>query len=286
MWIVLEGLDRTGKSTVADHFVSEGFTYVHFMAPDKKYKDPSYSGPSYLEDTMAMLKEYDGQDVVFDRSWYGEMVWPKVYGRDPQLSIDELSLIKRLEAKNNVKKYLMIDSEVEAHWQRCVDNKEPLDRQQFNAASRLFGRMAHTQEFIPMSLGDFNAQIAGNTWEADTPVEEGNADAQGAVDNVETPSPAVLKKQAEPIPRKSETPTQIKEKLEKANAINSILSKRIVKQKGLIFDAIEGEIKNFLGARLSELMGTGAPQAESLSKDEVQMLKMFCKQWQSKAKRG
>ena len=287
MFILLEGLDRSGKSTVAEYFVSEGYQYVHMDAPDKKHYDPDYSGPSYLEEMVEMLSFYDGKDVVFDRTWYGESVWPRVFGRDPLLTTDDLSILKRLEDKNQTKRYLMVDPNVEAHWQRCVDNQEPLDRKQFDTASRLYGRMAHVHQFIPMSLGDFNAQLAGNSWETDNSVDEAQpTEHQRPVEDDKVADAALRKNQVQQLPRNSDTPTQIKEKLEKANSINSILSKRIIKQKGLIYDSIENDVRAFLGEKLSELMGTAASSTNSLSKSEVQILKLFCKQWESKAKRG
>ena len=47
MWIILEGLDRTGKSSVADYYRQQGYEVVHMSAPDKKYSQSGYTGPSY-----------------------------------------------------------------------------------------------------------------------------------------------------------------------------------------------------------------------------------------------
>ena len=80
-WIVLEGLDRTGKTTAAKQFEKLGYEIVHFSAPKKDYLDPLYVGPTYFEDVVGILNSYANKDVVFDRSWYGELVWPSIYSR-------------------------------------------------------------------------------------------------------------------------------------------------------------------------------------------------------------
>jgi hypothetical protein len=82
-FVIIEGLDRTAKSTLANMYVQKGYKLIHFSAPDKKYSESGYSGPSYLEDLIEMMVSLSGQDVVFDRSHYGELIWPYVYGRRP-----------------------------------------------------------------------------------------------------------------------------------------------------------------------------------------------------------
>ena len=65
-WIQVEGVDRSGKSSVAEMYKTQGYEVVHMDAPDKKYFIPGYSGPSYLEEMVDMYTKYSGKDVVFD----------------------------------------------------------------------------------------------------------------------------------------------------------------------------------------------------------------------------
>lgn len=285
MWIILEGIDRSGKSTVAETFKRDGFEVVHFEAPDKKYSKPGYTGPSYADDILEMLMEYDGQNVIFDRSHYGELVWPHVYGRKSQLTKEDFEVLEDFERRNDTQKFLMVDNDPDAHWRRCVENKEPLDKGQFVEAANRYGKLAHDFGFIPRTLGDFSEQLARNKGEDNTSLEQEEALQKGEAEANTTPDTAPVQDQAKPVPQKAETPTQLQEKLEKANAINSILSKRIIKQKGEIFDLIEKDIKVFLSVRLSEIMGTGSTTTSSFSDNEVQMLKTLCKQWETKLKR-
>ena len=66
------------------------------------------------------------------------------------------------------------------------------------------------------------------------------------------------------------------EKLEKANAINNVLSKRIVKQKGGIFDQLEDDIRSFLRREMSNIFNEGRETAPTLSLEEVTIVKAFC----------
>ena len=96
-WIILEGIDRSGKSSVANLYKAKGFELIHMDAPDKKYIEKGYAGPSYVDDMMEMYLSYDNKDVIFDRSIYGECIWPHVYGRDPMLSEDDFEMLREFE---------------------------------------------------------------------------------------------------------------------------------------------------------------------------------------------
>lgn len=285
-FIVLEGLDRTGKSTVAELYKKQGYEVVHLSAPDKKYTQDGYAGPSYLDDLLELIMQYDGKDVVWDRSWYGEFVWPHVYGRAPMLTEDDIEVLQEFEDRNNTQRILMIDPNTQAHWERCVANSEPLNQHQFKVASALFNKMAHKYNFIPQQLGDFDEQAVAAGKDTDTPKEE-EANSLGTnkvteldsavANNNDTGAPEVKVQEA--------GKTEEQEKLEKANAINSILSKRIVRQKGVVFDRLETDIKVFLQQQLSVLLGSNS-STSSLSDEEVQILKLYCQRIKDKQARG
>jgi len=107
-WIILEGLDRTGKSTVAELYKKQGYEVVHMSAPNKKYKEDGYAGPLYIDEVLDMYMQYDGQDVIFDRSPYGEAVWPHVYGRPPMLDEDDFEVLLRLLQLSLIKWHISI----------------------------------------------------------------------------------------------------------------------------------------------------------------------------------
>lgn len=286
-WIILEGLDRTGKSTVAELYKKQGYEVVHMSAPDKKYSEVGYSGPSYLDELIELYLAYDNKDVVFDRSPYGEKIWPQVYGRDARLAEDDFDVLKEFEDKNQTRRILMVDPNTQEHWQRCVDNEEPLNYNQFRVANALFNKLAHEYNFIPQQLGDFVDEQAdtkgkdNSSTESAKSVEEPESKAPLPVSNADgADNPRENKA---PIQEEKTGISQEQAKLEKANAINSVLSKQIIRQKGVIFEQLEKDIKSFLQTQLSELLG-GESKTPKLSDEEVQILKLYCQRIKDKAR--
>lgn len=281
-FIILEGIDRSGKSSVAELYKSQGYEYVHMSAPDKKYTEPGYSGPSYLDELMELIMSYDGKDVIFDRSWYGECVWPFVYGRDPLLSEEDIEILQEFENRNDTQRILMVDPDTAAHWKRCVDNNEPLNQAQFRIAGSLYTKMAHKYNFAPRQLSDFNIKPK-NQVNATSPGEQtGGADTSGPK---EATKPTTESRTTNgTLITQDHKALEISglDRLEKANAISAILSKRIIKQRGDAFDSIEGEITNFLKGRLEELLGGQKKDTPSFSETEVQVLKLLCKRFMDK----
>ena len=274
-WLVLEGVDRCGKSSVAEFYKKKGYEVIHLSAPDKKYITPGYAGPSYFDDLMELLMEKTGKNVVWDRSWYGELVWSLVYDRVPQLIEEDIDSIREIEIHNDTTRMLLMDPDIQAHWKRCVDNKEPLTLQQFNLARRLYSQDAHKYNFVVTSLPKFR-EINGE------PVEV----------KVAPTNPALAVPVSAPIPvvstlEKNESmkgPTKEQTRLEQANAINSILkSKRIFKQTGNEFDLVEDQVRGFLNSKLGELLGSES--SSDLSKEDIFIVKEFVKRLKDKQAR-
>lgn len=276
-WIILEGIDRTGKSSVSEIYKKKGFEHVHFTAPSKKYKEAGYAGPSYADDILDMYMQYDMKDVIFDRSIYGEAVWPYVYGREPQLSEDDVEMLREFEDRNSVERILMIDPDTAAHWKRCVDNKEPLNNNQFRMAGQLFNKMAHKYGFQPRQLGDYvnlnNSTPTASPKQDSAPVKQEELITTGPV------QASALVSLVSGL-NKVQEETEL-EKLEKANAIKDVLAKRIIKPKGGAFDKLEEDIKAFLKNQLSNIFSE-KPNKVSLSEEEIQVLKVFCQRLKEK----
>lgn len=274
MWVFLEGIDRTGKSTVAEIYRKKDFEVVHMSAPDKKYASTGYTGPSYCDDILEMYMKYDNQNVIFDRSIYGETVWPHVYGRQPMLSEEDIEMLQEFEDRNGVERILMIDTNVAAHWQRCVENKEPLNQNQFRLAAQLFNKMAHKYNFVPKELKDFvDVKAETNKSTSSSPQQEKTKSVGSSETNV---SSDLASRIVQAAPEETEL-----EKLEKANAIRDVLSKRLIKQKGGTFDKLEDDIKSFLKNQLANIFSE-KPTKVSLSEDEIQVLKVFCQRLKEK----
>ena len=273
MFIIIEGLDRTGKSTVAEHYKSEGYEVVHMSAPDKKYKDPSYQGPTYFEELYEMYSKYNGIDVVFDRTPYGEMVWPHVYGRDPMLTEEDIMELREMEQLNDPKYLFMTDPDVKAHWDRCEANKEPLKKEQFKTAISLYRQLATRFRFqqveLPVFLEKHGKSIDDATKSKHSDTTENASESTHETQPMAGKSGSLSLNEVSTSSDKS--PEQLR--LDEANAINAILTSRIVKKKGTAFDKLDRDIKVFLNKKLGVLFGK---QSSNFTSKEVQILKTYC----------
>lgn len=252
--ILLGGIDRTGKTTVASFLEKRGYVSYHMSAPDKKYYDPDYSGPSYVEEYIDLLMSFQGKDVVMDRFWDGELVWPHIYGRKPLLSEEDIEAIREIEKSMDVEYIILNDPNTESHWQRCVDNKEPLTKAQFLKARALYDKATDKYSFQKKTMFDMLPESNKNINKEQTNFMLENED------NKKSPELS---------------------KLDKANAINDVLSKRLIKSKGAAYDDLESDIRNFLMTQLSTIFN-GPSKDSSFSKEELLILKTLVKKIKDK----
>lgn len=202
------------------------------------------------------------KDIVLDRSHYGEPIWSQIYGRPSLLTEDDIEILREMEDAVGVRRILMHDPNVQSHWQRCVDNKEPLTRPQFMRARTMYDRMATKYGFEKICLAETPDYKPENPSTLEQP-HSPTSDAASA-----TASIRAIHKTKEQV------------KLEKANAINDVLSKRIVKGKGLVFDEIENEVRSFLNKKLGTILGS--ENKDSLSEEEILIVRAFVKRLKEK----
>lgn len=279
-WIILEGLDRSGKSSVSEMYKKEGFEVVHMNAPNKIYFKQGYSGPSYLEEMIDIYSTYAGKDVIFDRSAYGELVWPEIYNRQALLTSEDFEYLQQLEYNNDAVKILMYDENKDAHWQRCVDNKEPLTRQQFIHATRLYEEMAKTYNFEKKQLKDFTRNTESNR-----EYKSNNAGQSAEKSNDRGASMSGILRSSdgdgsEDSELRGVAQSVLDKKLERANAIRDLLSAPIVKKKGGAFQQLEKDIKLFLEQQLENIFNE--PKQDDFTDEEVKILKIYAQRIKEK----
>jgi thymidylate kinase len=263
--IILEGLDRTGKSSVAQMFEGQGYEVMHISAPAK-----GTSADQYVGEWVNLLTSIQGRNVVLDRSHYGELVWPQVYGRAPLLNDEAIDWLREIESNMEITRILMFDSDSAAHWQRCVDNKEPLTKPQFVKARALFSNIADKYGFERKQLKDFPDAVQSLPKENSSPSVSGNTES----DIKSVPSSDKTKSGAS-----NKSNEQLK--LERANIINDVLSKRIIRNKGGSYDEVERSIRHFLNQELGKILGT-TTNTPGLTNEEVELLKFFCQRLKEK----
>jgi thymidylate kinase len=280
-WIILEGLDRSGKSSVADSYAQKGFEVIHMNAPDKKYFRKGYAGPSYLEEMLDLYTKYAGKDVVFDRSAYGELVWPEIFNRTALLVDEDFDYLQQIENNNDTTRILMFDENKDAHWQRCVDNNEPLTKQQFMHASRLYESLAkdfnfewkQLNEFIkPQKANSTNANRSSGTLSAGSDVRD-----DGAAGNLRQPTPRTNTQDSE---FSSVVHSQLDKKIERANAIRDLLSSTIIKKKGRAYSDLEKDVRQFLEQQLENIFNE--PKKDDFTEEEIKILKIYAQRIREK----
>lgn len=274
-WILLEGLDRSGKSSVAEYYEQQGYEVVHMDAPHKKFTETGYSGPSYLEEMVEMYSLYAGQDVVFDRTVYGELIWPEVFNRMPLLDNDDIEYLASLEYNQDAVRYLMAPTDVEAHWKRCADNKEPINRIQFVQAGRLYDKLENERGFERKQLSDFEA-LAKESEQATKnkkTKKDVSAKKKGSNRNARDTSSTRSSERIHETDKSNETRSVLtmEQKLNKANAIRAVLNGKIIKKKDSAYENLEEDIRGFLQQKLEGLFTEGVN--EDFTSDEITILK-------------
>lgn len=95
MNIIVEGIDRSGKSTVCDFLVKNQFSYYHFDYPRESDVVSIYE--RYFNENTQFLK-----DCVFDRAMYSEWVYSRYYDRKSTMSIQHINYFENLfKSKSN-----------------------------------------------------------------------------------------------------------------------------------------------------------------------------------------
>jgi hypothetical protein len=279
-WIILEGLDRSGKSSVSEMYRKQGFEVLHMSAPNKVYFRKDYGGPSYLEEVIDIYSSYAGKDVVFDRSPYGELVWPEIFGRQALLATEDIEYLQQLEYNNDAIKILMFDENKDAHWQRCVDNKEPINKQQFIHATRLYEDMAKTYNFEKRQLKDFgdserNESSSGHS--AKTQHSVSNVRDNGASGDIRQSG---SRTDADDPELRSMVQLQLDKKLQRANAIRDLLSSPIIRKKGDAYADLEKDVRVFLEQQLESIFHE--PKKDDFTEEEIKILKIYAQRIKEK----
>lgn len=107
MRIILEGVDGSGKTTLAKIFANEyGLDYCHCTA-----SDPS--------DYDFYLNSARKDNVVWDRHTIGELIYPKVFDRPAQIGTEDARLILA-HARNEGAKVFVLTADINVIRDRLI----------------------------------------------------------------------------------------------------------------------------------------------------------------------
>lgn len=117
MIIILEGPDGAGKSTLAEKISKQtGYRLLH------------RSQPKTEDDKRLMMEEYmrvieSGENCVFDRAWYSEMVYGPIMRNESIISYPDMYRLERMLAHRGAL-IIYCTSTVDKLWRRCTQRGE------------------------------------------------------------------------------------------------------------------------------------------------------------------
>jgi hypothetical protein len=151
--VVIEGLDRTGKSTLAYQLSREtGARVTHFSKPAK---EPVFEYTDPLVDHTHSSKQ------VFDRYHVGELVWPTIFGRPSTFGPAQQTYVEMaLQSRGAV--IVKTSRDMDDLREHLIRDDEPLDPDKAEFADALFLQALAGTEGTPVlswSLGQPLAYI-------------------------------------------------------------------------------------------------------------------------------
>lgn len=122
MLILIDGLDLTGKSTLAYELSRR----CSPPAPVLHHSGKPTTGDPYIEYCASIDWYGDTRDLIVDRCYISELVWPKIFGRDTTFQPGDLEDCVRFFADRKAR-YVHCGRNIEQLRQELVDRGEPLD---------------------------------------------------------------------------------------------------------------------------------------------------------------
>lgn len=121
--VIIEGMDKTGKTTICNYYIYQGYEYIHMTAPRK-----DISRAEYIAEMLTIIASTANKKVILDRSHFGELIWPYIFSRTPLLFCSDIAALETLCMNMHngyVRKIYMYDPDTEAHKARMLKFKEP-----------------------------------------------------------------------------------------------------------------------------------------------------------------
>ena len=108
MIVIIEGIDRIGKSTCCQHLVDIGYRSMHFSKPEgETQNEKAFFQKGTFDRMFAFISTLEGQDanIVMDRAHLGEYVYGPLYRPDADVDVN---YIFDLERDNECQDVLLI----------------------------------------------------------------------------------------------------------------------------------------------------------------------------------
>ena len=126
MKIIIEGVDRIGKTTLANKLIEKyNCDYLHFTRHDPR---------DFEFYSQTMRKE----NVIHDRHFIGEMIYPEVFNRKNELSVVDFYRLFAKSKDENVLIIVMYTSDLAILDQRMDTEEYEEIRQQYKIINEKF----------------------------------------------------------------------------------------------------------------------------------------------------
>jgi tRNA uridine 5-carbamoylmethylation protein Kti12 len=288
-WVILAGADCVGKTTIAKFYERQGYKYIHLSAPDEKFfKDEDEN--AYFKYIKDMLENLIDSDVVFDRSWYDELVYADMYNREKALINEKhLEELHEVEEYADVRKIYLYDEDRDAHWERCKESNQPLSYNQFASSINIFEQITKEQEFEKYQMPQLKEMLKNEFKDYSDGTESKSHDKTRTAG--ESKKDRVVEQVSggknKPDKRRDREPENgPMQKLEYANSLKKVLSKKTIigKTDNNFLEKIEKDIRKFLEDKLSSTLGEDVDS--DFSAKEISTLKSLVKQLNNKTSKG
>lgn len=273
---IYDALCLDDLNTLNDFFRKQGTRTIYgLLAPTKKDLGKS----TYFEawsNALTEAMEIEDSVVVLGSYWIEHFVISPALGIASNLTQEEMLILQELEQDLEIEKFI-VTSAAKTEREVVLKIADSYSKRfpSFSAieSSKILSTMMDFEKngFTFLDLSDI---INNNMVEKDSKQELVTV-------KPEIKSGVPHKAQLQEAPK--EVPFDPSTKLEIANAISSVINKRIIKKKGLVFDALDEEIRVFLKDKLNSIFQQKI--GPSLTTEEVVLVKTFVGQLKNKMER-
>lgn len=161
MNIILEGIDASGKSTLAQKLI-DNYDFIDIV----------HSGKDEATGIDYFIESIENKDkCIFDRFHLSEEVFPIIYKRIPRLSFDEYEKINKYLINNDFYYIVFICSDMSIIEERLRERDELYYMKEMNAQNTLFSMYAEAfkntynySNFYIIDIAECNAYHNLDRW--------------------------------------------------------------------------------------------------------------------------
>lgn len=161
MNIILEGIDASGKSTLAQKLINN-YDFIDIV----------HSGKDEATGIDYFIESIENKDkCIFDRFHLSEEIFPIIYKRTPRLSFDEYEKINKCLINNDLYYIVFICSDMSIIEERLRERDELYYMKEMNAQNTLFSMYAETfkntynySNFYIIDIAELNAYHNLDRW--------------------------------------------------------------------------------------------------------------------------